>query len=110
MLFQKPLAKGDIVSVRLVNGEEIVGRYSDANEKTIRLGKPVVIMTQMVSETQAQLGFAPFMSSVDEELPVPFALAAISAGPLPTKPDVSTMYRRMTSSIAVPERQGGLIT
>ena len=37
MLIEAPYATGDVVSVRLSSGEEIVGKLLDDNEKTIKL-------------------------------------------------------------------------
>jgi len=62
MLIEAPYSTGDVVSVRLSTGEEIVGKLLEDNEKTIKLKQPL-------SAVMAEKGLAmiPFMMTVNPE-------------------------------------------
>jgi len=62
MLIEAPYATGDVVSVRLSSGEEIVGKLLDDNDKTIKLKQP---LSAIMSEKG--LAMLPFMLTVDPE-------------------------------------------
>jgi len=62
MLIEAPYATGDVVSVRLSSGEEIVGKLLDDNEKTIKLKQP---LSAIMSEKG--LAMLPFMLTVNVE-------------------------------------------
>tara|TARA_B100002019_G_scaffold292963_1_gene318014 strand:- start:306 stop:599 length:294 start_codon:yes stop_codon:yes gene_type:complete len=62
MLIEAPYATGDVVSVRLSSGEEIVGKLLDDNEKTIKLKQP---LSAIMSEKG--LAMLPFMLTVNPE-------------------------------------------
>lgn len=51
----------NIVSIKLVTGEEIVGRLTSETSETITLEKPV-----MLTINQKGMGFAPVCISVDD--------------------------------------------
>jgi hypothetical protein len=56
MLIQKPAATGDIVSIKLISGEEIIGRLDDETAEHIRLNRP-----KSVTIGNEGLGMMPFM-------------------------------------------------
>jgi hypothetical protein len=43
MLLEKPLASGDVVSLKLVNGDEIIARLESDDDKGITITKPLAI-------------------------------------------------------------------
>jgi len=43
MLIEKPIANGDVVSLKLVNGDEIIARFEDDTDSTIKITKPLAI-------------------------------------------------------------------
>lgn len=51
----------DVVSLKLVTGEEVLGYYVSSDNETITLRKPVV----PVQTGQNQMGLAPFLMSSD---------------------------------------------
>ena len=104
MLIQKQPAQGDIVSLRLNSGEEVIGRFDASTITSVSMLRPVILVTQMVSENQASMGLMPFMGSLDESQTVDISRGAIAAGPVATKADVANVYRNATSSIAVPKK------
>jgi hypothetical protein len=56
MLIQKPAATGDTVSIKLISGEEIIGRLDEDNAEYIKLNRP-----KSVSIGAQGLGMMPFM-------------------------------------------------
>ena len=43
MLLEKPMATGDVVSLKLVNGDEIIARLESDDEKSVSITKPLAI-------------------------------------------------------------------
>ena len=43
MLLQKPIREGDVVSVKLINGDEIIARLEADDHQGITLNKPLAI-------------------------------------------------------------------
>ena len=43
MLLEKPIASGDVVSLKLVNGDEIIARLESDDDKGITITKPLAI-------------------------------------------------------------------
>jgi hypothetical protein len=56
MLIQKPAGIGDIVSIKLISGEEIIGRLDADTTESIRLDRP-----KSVTIAKDGLGMMPFM-------------------------------------------------
>ncbi len=106
MLIQKPITEQDVVTIRLVSGEEIVGRLASDTETHLTLSKPISIGIQMVGQNQAQLAFSPFMASVDDSGSLTFNKAALVTLPAKTREDVKKSYLTATSSIEMPAKQG----
>jgi hypothetical protein len=97
-------AIGEIVTVKLLSGEEIVGKLVERTADSVYLGKPIQIQLQQVSQTQMGITFAPVLASVkDDTIQVP--LIALAIRPLKTGVDVEKNYREATSSIKLPTAQ-----
>ena len=60
MLKVKSFKKGDVVSVKLVSGDEIVTKIGDITEDSYAFEKPVTL-----SVTQQGMGLIPFMMTAD---------------------------------------------
>jgi hypothetical protein len=43
MLLNKPISSGDIVSIKLVNGEEIIARYDTETTTDITINRPLAL-------------------------------------------------------------------
>lgn len=43
MLFEKPITSGEVVSLKLVNGDEIIARYDSETNDEITITKPLAI-------------------------------------------------------------------
>jgi hypothetical protein len=109
MLIPRSPKNGDIVTFRLVGGEEVVGKLTDLKMDTYQIDRPVLIAATMQGSQQASLGFLPFMMSA-EEGNVTFHRDNIVTSLVATREDVAAAYRQATSSIVQPTaQQSGLI-
>jgi hypothetical protein len=43
MLFEKPIAEGDVVSIKLINGDEIIARFDKDDQHGITITKPLAV-------------------------------------------------------------------
>jgi len=108
LIENKTLAQNDVATLRLITGEEVIGKVVSVNDKEIVITRPVVIQMQMLSQSQAGLGFVPFVVSIDEGDKFLFTFDKLICAPLKTRKDVATNYLQATSKIAIPAN-GGII-
>ena len=62
MLLEKPIAKNDIVSIKLITGEEILGVYKEETAEKLTLGKPATI-----AANGQGMGIIPWMMTTKAE-------------------------------------------
>jgi hypothetical protein len=43
MLMKKPIVAGTVVSIKLINGEEIITRYDDEDADTVTINRPLAL-------------------------------------------------------------------
>lgn len=96
-------AINDIVAFRLISGEEVVGKLVAQSSATLTLTRPVAIAMQMVSPSQAQLSFAPFMTAAADDGRVVFSQTALATQPMHPRRDVMASYIKATAGIEVPD-------
>src|SRR3954464_7914636 len=93
------VAINDVVTVKLLSGEEIVGRLTKLGEGSITLAKPVLITLQPMNQTQMGLAFQPVLGSVEPDTTLTIAETSIAIKPVKTGKQVLGNYIEMTSSI-----------
>lgn len=109
MLIEKKdtAAVNDVISFRLVTGEEIIAKLAAIDEVSITVGKPVVVQMHMVAPNQAGLQFAPFMATADEDTAkFRFERAKLLADPLKSRKDITAQYVKMTTGLDIPNAPG----
>ena len=110
MLIEKKIAANDVVSFRILTGEEIIGKCIEITDKTITVSKPIVAQIQMVAPNQAGITFGPFMATADEETTkFTFHLDKLVANPIKPRDDIRKQYTKMTSGIEVVSAADGLL-
>lgn len=98
---------GDVAALRLVTGEEIIGKVSAYDGYTISISKPVQIQIQMVAPNQAGITFAPFMVSVEEDGDFSFVIASsLSLLPKKARADLTANYLKATTGLDIPATPG----
>jgi hypothetical protein len=61
MLLEKPYKTGDIISLKLVSGEELVAKFVEESDQTIKVWNPLIL--SMIQG--GQFGLAPYMMTVE---------------------------------------------
>jgi len=95
MLIDTPLKTGDIVSMKLNSGEEIIAKLSEETDLGYKVNKPL-----MVAATQQGLGLAPFMFTVDQDTDFVIRTQTVSCI-AKTEKDMATQYVQNTTGLAV---------
>lgn len=108
MLLEKQIQQGDIVALRLVSGEEIVGKIGEVEGHSIQLFKPLVLgmQQQQNSQTgQVEIGmaFAPFMLALADDDSVIISAENIITR-IKAREEVRNSYIKSTSDIEVPTK------
>jgi hypothetical protein len=93
MLIEAPYKVGDVVSLKLSSGEEILGRLEAEKENNVTLKKPMVLIAQ-----EKGLGLAPFMFSVSPDGKFVMKSTAISCM-AKTESEIAKQYVATTSGI-----------
>lgn len=94
MLIEKPISDGDVVSIKLVNGEELIARYDSETNESVKITRPLT-----VSLGPQGLGMIPFVFLGEKEtmsLNKSHILVMI-----PSKKDAADQYMQGTTGIAL---------
>lgn len=101
MLIQNNSVENEIVTLKLISGEEIIAKCVEAGAMHVTIMRPVVIQMHQVGPNQAGIAFAPFMVSTDEDAKITIPNSAISAKPTKTRKDIAANYIKMTTGLDV---------
>ena len=64
MLIQKPPGSGDVVTFKLISGEEVIARFESEDDSSLYISKPVTL-----AGNNQGMGFVPWMiSSLPERI------------------------------------------
>lgn len=105
---ESAVAVADIVTLRLVSGEEIVGKVTAIDATSVTITKPIHILAMMTPQG-AQVQFAPFLFSVLEDSGFRFEFSKLVLNPIKTGPDIKKNYIAATSPIVQPNAPGLLV-
>lgn len=94
MLINKGFSNGDVVSVKILNGDELIARFEEEGNDTIKLSKPLAI-----TMSAQGLGMIPWVFLGDDET-VTLQKAHIFVM-VAAKKDASLQYRQSTTGIAL---------
>mgnify|MGYP001037944961 FL=1 len=100
MIIQKKgYTTGDTVALRLLTGEEVVGKVVANDDISITITKPVSVRTVMSPDGAVHIAFAPFMVSVAENSDFRIALDKLLVSPLLARDEVRNRYIEATTGI-----------
>ena len=104
MIIEKKIAANDVVSFRILTGEEIIGKCLELTEKSITVSRPIIAQMRMVSQTEAALQFAPYMATIDDGVTskVKFNLDKLLSDPIKSRSDIQMQYTNMTTNLDIP--------
>jgi hypothetical protein len=94
MLIEKPISKGDIVSVKLSNGDELITRLEEENENFIKINRPLAI-----TMSGQGLGMIPFMFLANKETITIKMIHVMAIAP--AKKEAADQYVQGTTGIAL---------
>ncbi len=110
MLIEKGPDVGDVVTIKLNNGDEVVGKMSNRAIDSVTLAKPIKIVIERVSQNQVGLAFAPYLASV-QDASVVFSFSGMVSRPVKTGEDVKRNYLQATTDLVMPtpEQTAGIL-
>lgn len=95
MIIETPYKSGDTVTLKIVGGEEVIGRFTDETASTITLDRPMAIMA-----TGQGIGLGPFAFTIN-----PTSKIAINKSAIvfvhKTDSEMASQYVKSTTGIAV---------
>lgn len=95
MLITKGISVGEVVTIKLNSGEEIVGKLSDENDTHYVISKPMVL-----SMTPQGIGMMPYLITVEPDKDVPIKKAAVGVI-LESAREFANQYVQGTTGIAL---------
>jgi hypothetical protein len=95
MLVTKPLEKHDVVTIKLMNGEEILGRFETEDDSSLEVSRASVV----AAGADGQMGLVPWLMSASPEK-VRINKTTIVAY-LPTVKEIADVFTKATSSIQI---------
>jgi hypothetical protein len=105
MLLNKSYTQGDVITFKLVNGEEVIARYQGETMAEYIITKPVTL----TPTPQGSLGMLPSMFSVElNTVNINLQRNAVAMSAL-TRKEVSDEYTRGTSGIKPASSLEGLL-
>lgn len=93
MLFDKTRAQGDVVTVKLTSGEEIIARFEDETATGIKVSKPMVL-----SMSQQGVGMMPYLFTVNPNTSIVFYYTSVAVV-ANTDEDFGKQYMQATTGI-----------
>jgi len=95
LLSNQKYKSGDIISIKISNGDEIVAKFSEETSTGFMIVKPMTIMP-----TQTGIVLVPSLFTVDSELPTPIHFQHIMLHGATIK-EMSDHYIKKTSGIQI---------
>lgn len=92
MLFDKPVKSGEVITVKLTTGEELIARFEEDSDQTLTISKPVVLApgAQGIGMVTWIMSADPAKVQLNKDTIILFAT---------TQKEVADKYTEMTSSI-----------
>lgn len=94
MLLQKPMGKGDVVSIKLINGDELIARLDADDHNGITIDRPLALTMQ-----GGGLGMVPWVLLGDKDT-ITIQRSHVFAM-VPSKKDAADQYLTGTTGIAL---------
>lgn len=102
MLVQKALSPQDVITAKLVTGEEIIARIVEVQADHLVITKPHTLVMTGMQNGQGMIAMAPFMlgTADDAKLRIDFSKIVTYAK---ARADAAGQYIKATSGIEVPQ-------
>jgi hypothetical protein len=93
------IAAGDVVSVKLIHGEEILAKLVDINGDDYTFERPVILALVPVGNGQAAVNFAPFSMGIDDTTKLVINYSRMLFRPVAARQDAAAQYIKSTTGI-----------
>lgn len=94
MLLKKPITQGSVVSIKILNGDEIIARYENEDADTVTINRPLAL-----TMGQGGLGMIPWVFLGDAET-ITLQKSHLFFV-IPSKKDAADQYLQGTTGIAL---------
>jgi hypothetical protein len=94
MLLKKPITQGSVVSIKIINGDEIIARYESEDATTVTINRPLAL-----TMGQGGLGMIPWVFLGDSET-ITLQKSHLFFV-IPSKKDAADQYLQGTTGIAL---------
>lgn len=94
------ITAGDVIAVKLINGEEILARLVSVEGDDYVIERPVILALVPVGNGQAAVNFAPFSMGIDDTTKLTVNFSRMLFRPVAARRDAAAQYLKSTSSIA----------
>ena len=95
MIIDKGVSVGEVVTIKLTSGEELIATLVEDNSNFVKVSKPRVL-----ASAQNGIGMAPYLFTVDPGKDVKLTKATIVVLE-PTEKDYASQYTKATTGIIV---------
>ena len=95
MLIQEQYKVGDVISIKLSSGEEMIARFEEENDKDVIVAKPYILIA-----AQNGMALAPYMFTVAPETKIKLKINNVICIVKSAK-DASDMYVKQSTGLAI---------
>jgi len=100
MLIEAQYKVGDVVSIKLSSGEEMIARFEDENEEVVTIAKPYILIA-----AQNGMALAPYMFTVAPDTKIKLKINNVICIVKSAK-DAADMYIKQSTGIAIASATG----
>ena len=94
MLVNQTVSANDVITIRLISGEEIIAKFVSEESTTFTLSKPL-----MLANNGQAMVLTPFLMTAERIDAVPFLKTALVIPPTKTQAKVKASYIEFTTGI-----------
>jgi hypothetical protein len=95
MIIDKGVSPGEVVTIKLTSGEELVANLVEEHANYIKVSKPRVL-----TSAQGGIGLAPYLFTVDPDKTIKIAAATVVVLE-PTEKESASSYTKATTGLIV---------
>ena len=95
MLIEAQYKVGDVISIKLSSGEEMIARFEDENEEVVTIAKPYILIA-----AQNGMALAPYMFTVAPDTKIKLKINNVICIVKSAK-DAGDMYIKQSTGIAI---------
>jgi hypothetical protein len=93
------VAAGDVISVKLIHGEEILAKLVEINGDDYVIERPVILALVPTGNGQASVNFAPFSMGIDDDTKLTINHSRMLFRPVAARKDAAAQYIKSTTGI-----------